>query len=386
MTGAWVQQVAISWLVFRMTGSGFYLGVVGATASLPSFCLSPLAGVVADNFDRRRIVLVIQIFTAVHSLILAALVATETATVAALIGLSLLSGVAQAFDWPTRQSLVVHLVEGRTHLGNAIALNSTTFNLARIGGPAVAGLLLGLDRGAACFGVSAAASALALAAMLRIRIPATVAAPPGGTLVREFLAGAAYAWREPVIRRSLALVALASACIMPYTALLPLFAAGVFHGDAELFALLAAAPAAGAVAGGLLLARRSSAAGLPRQILAMGVLAPLSAAVFAASHLLPVTLVALVVLGGAMMVWMSSINTRLQTVVAEQKRGRVMSFFIMALMGALPLGYIVMGAVAERAGPAVAVLGGAAICFAGNLWLHRAFHADRAAVWSSEPA
>ncbi len=386
MTGTWMQQVALGWLVFEMTGSAFHLGLVGAAATIPSFALSPIAGVMADRFDRRRIVVTIQVFAAIHSLVLALLVAGGRATVEMLIGLSLLLGVAQAFDWPTRQSLVVHLVEGRTHLGNAIALNSTIFNLARIGGPSFAGLLLGLDRGAWCFGFAALASGLALAAMTRIRMSTTTAPRAGGAWGREFRAGAGYAWREPAIRRSLALVALASGCIMPYAALLPLFAAEVLAGDARLYGLLAAAPAVGAVTGGLLLARRASSAGLPRQIRAMGAIAPVSVAMFAVSRFLPLTLAALIVLGGAMMVWMSSINTRLQSTVVERMRGRVMSFFVMALMGALPCGYLVMGALAEHAGPTVAVLTGAALCLAGNFWLHRVARAERPALLSGEPA
>ncbi len=371
MIGSWIQQVALGWLVYRLTDSAFYLGLLGGIGTLPSFFIAPIAGVLADTFDRRRIVMLMQILTVVQAVVLALLVWTGAVTVAELLILSVFTGMIQGVDWPTRQSLLVHLVSERADLGNAIALNSTVFNLARIVGPTLAGTILAAGGDRLCFFLNAAACGLALVFINQVRTPKVRAAPLKIHFRRELAEGAVYIWRDSVIRRGIVLVVLASSCIMPYVALLPLFAADVFGGAAQLFAALAAAPAVGAVAGGLWLASRRNQKGLPQRILIVGVLASLSLILFGLSRSLPLSIAALTVLGGMMMVWMSSINTQLQTAIREEKRGRVMSFFTMALMGAMPIGYFIFGTLAERVGVATTVILGGIVALTGNLWLHR---------------
>lgn len=372
MTGHWVQQVALGWLVYRLTDSAFYLGLAGTFSLLPSLLLTPFVGVLADKVDRRRILLATQAAALVHSLLLVALVATGAADLPLLLGLSLFQGVIQGFDWTNRQSLLAQLVDDRADLPNAIALNSTFFNLARILGPSLAGFLLLVSGEAACFLAAALAEVAALQFTRRLRLPPhQVPAGPRPPVAEELRAGLRYAWHEPAIRRTLALVALSSATVLPYAALLPLFATRVFGGGPELLGLLNAAPAVGAVLGGLLLASRREQSGLDRRIFLAGIVTPAGAIGLALAPTLALALPALVLLGGAQISWMASMNTRLQTVVRDAMRGRVMSFFNMAFMAALPLGQLAFGAAADRFGVARVVATGALLALAGNLWLHR---------------
>jgi MFS family permease len=383
MTGHWVQHVALGWLVYRLTDSAFYLGLAGTFSLLPSLILTPFVGVLADNADRRRILLATQSAAFVHSLLLAAVAFTGVASLPLLLGFALFQGVIQGFDWTNRQSLLAQLVDDRADLPNAIALNSTSFNLARIVGPTLASALLVVSGEAACFLFAALAEACAVQFTRRLRLPPRPAAGPRPLILTELREGLRYAWHEPAIRRTLFLVALASASILPYAALLPVFATRVFGGGPELLGLLNAAPAVGAVLGGLLLASRREQAGLERRIFLAGLIAAIATAGLALAPNLALALPALVVLGAGQISWMASMNTLLQTVVRDSLRGRVMSFFNMAFMASLPLGQLVFGAASDRFGVARIVLAGAAVGLFGNLWLHRRRIAPPALVHES---
>lgn len=372
MTGHWVQQVALGWLVYRLTDSAFYLGLAGTFSLLPSLILTPFVGVLADKVDRRHILLATQTAALVHSLLLATLVLTGAANLPLLLALAFFQGVIQGFDWTNRQSLLAQLVDDRADLPNAIALNSTSFNLARILGPSLAGVLIVASGEAACFLAAAFAEAAALQLTRRLRLPSH-RAPTGlrPHVANELREGLRYAWHEPAIRRTLALVALSSATVLPYAALLPLFATRVFGGGPEQLGLLNAAPALGAVLGGLLLASRQEQSGLDRRIFFAGIVAPAAAIGLAFAPTLTLALPALTLLGGAQVSWMASMNTRLQTLVRDTMRGRVMSFFNMAFMAALPLGQLVFGAMSDRFGVTRVVATGAILALVGNLWMHR---------------
>lgn len=372
MMGSWMQQVALAWLVYRLTGSGLALGISGSLSTLPSVFVAPMAGVLADRFDRRRIVMAMQTLTVIQAVVLALLVWTNSASVTVLFALSVTSGLIQGFDWPTRQSLVIHLVAEQKDLGNAIALNSTVYNFARVVGPSLAGAILAVGGDSLCFALNGLCSGLALLFIVRVRTPASRSGSEKFRFFRQFAEGAAYIWREPEVRRNIALVALASASIMPYTALLPIFAAKTFGGGAQLFAFLSAVPAIGAIVGGLLLAARRTTEGLSWQIRIVGAVASAALVVFALSSWLPLSVGALLLLGAAMMLWTSSINTQLQTAIPEAKRGRVMGFFSIALMGGLPVGYMAYGTMATHFGAAATVSLGGIVGFVGNLWFNRA--------------
>lgn len=372
MTGHWVLQIALGWMVFRLTNSAFYLGLFGVASLVPSLLLSPIAGVVADTVDRRSILLTTQSLSLGHSLILVWVSFTGSATLPLLLGLALLQGVIQGFDWTNRQSIIAQLVDDPAVLPNAIALNSTTFNLARIVGPSLAGATLVFAGEAACFLFVAVSEAAALLLTRRLRRNAPPPSVDRTPFVDQIRLALEYARREPAIRRNLALVGLASACILPYATLLPVFATQVYGGGADLLGLLSAAPAVGAVLGGLLLASRKDHAGLTRRIFIAGLGTAAATLLFANTGRLSLGIAALVLLGCAQISWIASRNTHLQTTVTEAMRGRVMSFFNMAFMAAMPVGQLVLGYTADRFGIGSALSAGAVAALVGHLWLHRA--------------
>ncbi len=378
MTGHWVQQIALGWLVYRLTDSAFYLGLAGTCSLLPSLLLTPFVGVLADQFDRRRILLATQSAALLHSTALAVMVFTGQASIPLLLAFALFQGVIQGFDWTNRQSMLAQLVDDRADLPNAIALNSTFFNLSRILGPTLAGLVLLFANESACFLLAAAGEATALLFTRRLRLAPTAKVASRPAFLDELRQGFSYAWQEPAIRRTLARTALFSACVLPYVTLLPVFATKVYGGGPELLGLLNAAPALGAVLGGLLLASRRDQSGLERRIFLAGLLSSAAATGLAFSPTLALALPALAVLGAGQIFLMASMNTRLQTVVRDELRGRVMSLFNMSFMAALPVGQLIFGAAADWFGVTRVVATGALLALVGNLWLHRRAQPARA--------
>lgn len=371
MTGHWVQQIALGWLVYRLTDSAFYLGLAGTCSLLPSLILTPFVGVLAEKADRRRILLFTQSAALVHSALLGVVAFSGLASLPLLLGFALLQGIIQGFDWTNRQSVIAQLVDERADLPNAIALNSTSFNIARILGPMLAGVVLVASGEGACFVFAAVAEAVALLFTRRLRLSGRPPAGPRQRVLDDMREGLSYAWGESAIRRTLGLVALASALVLPYVALLPVFATRVLGGGPDLLGLLNAAPAFGAVLGGLALASRRSVVGLERRIFVAGLVTSAAAAGLALAPSLALALPALVILGAGQISWMASMNTLLQTVVRDSMRGRVMSFFNMSFMASLPLGQLVFGAGSDRFGVAPVVLVAAGLAVVGNLWLHR---------------
>ena len=365
LAGTWMQQVALSWLVYRLTRSPFLLGLVGFAGQLPSLLLAPLAGVWADRADRRRIVITTQALAMVQALVLSALVLTGRVTIAHILVLSVFLGLVNGADVPTRQAFLVEMVRGREDLAGAIALNSSVFNAARLVGPAVAGFMIGLVGEGVVFlfnGLSYVAVIAALVAMrLEPRPPASPRRPP---VWRELTEGVRYAAGFAPIRALLLLIGLVSLVGVPFTVLMPVFATDVLHGGAHTLGLLISALGVGALGGALFLAARRTVRGLGRIILAAVILFGLSLVAFGLSHREWLSLALLVAAGFGMMVHMASSNTILQTIVDEDKRGRVMSFYAMAFMGTVPLGSLLSGALAARIGaPATVVLGGIASLF-----------------------
>jgi MFS family permease len=293
------------------------------------------------------------------------------ASIPLLLGFALVQGVIQGFDWTNRQSMLAQLVDDRADLPNAIALNSTFFNACRILGPTLAGLTLLVADESACFLLAATGEAVALLFTRRLRLAALPAVTLRAPFLAELREGFTYAWHEPAIRRTLAGTAIFSACVLPYVTLLPVFATKVYGGGPELLGLLNAAPALGAVLGGLMLASRRDQSGLERRIFLAGLLASTAATGLAFSPALAFSLPALAVLGAGQIFLMASMNTRLQTVVRDELRGRVMSLFNMSFMAALPVGQLIFGAAADRFGVNRVVATGALLALVGNLWLHR---------------
>jgi len=358
----------MSWLVYRLTGSAFLLGVVGFTSQIPTFLLAPVAGVLADRWNRRRLLIITQALAMFQAALLASVVLSGIVQVWHLIVLSLLLGVVNAFDIPIRQSFVVELVSHREDLGNAIALNSSMVNGARLIGPTIAGLLVASVGEGVCFILNSVSYLAVLLALVAMRIDSgTHRRQQGRHMYHELREGVIYAFGFGPIRSILLLVALVSLTGMPYTVLVPVFAQKILHGGAHTFGFLMTAGGCGALAGTVYLASRRSVLGLGRLIVLATVFFATGMAAFALSSNIILSLLALVVTGFGAMTLVASCNTILQTILEEDKRGRVMSFFTVAFMGMAPFGSFGAGVMADIIGPRETLLLGAGCCLAGAI-------------------
>jgi MFS family permease len=370
MIGTWMTRIATGWLVYRLGGPdpALLLGAVGFAGQSPSFFLAPFAGVLVDRWNRHRLLVVTQVLFGIQAALLALVAFRGTpgaATVWAVILLSLAQGVTNAFDMPTRQAFLVEMVNRKEDLPNAIALNSSLVNGARLVGPSLAGVLIAVAGEAWCFLVDAVSYLAVIAALLAMDIPSR-ARPSRPTPVWQGLReGFRYAFGFAPIRTLLLLLGLVSFAGMPYTVLLPIFAVDILHGGPYLLGFLSGASGVGALAGALYLASRKSAVGLGRVIVITTALFGAGLVAFACSRQVWLSLLVLPLTGFGMMVQMAASNTILQTIVEEDKRGRVMAFYTMAFLGMAPFGSLCAGFLAGAVGaPATVALGGLA-CLVG---------------------
>lgn len=363
LVGTWMTRVATGWLVYRLTHSAFLLGLVSFAGQIPILILGAVAGVWVDRLNRHRVLIVTQILSMLESFALAALALSGIITVAEVILLNLFQGAVNAFDMPARQAFVVEMVETREDLPNAIALNSSLVNAARLVGPSVAGLLIaGVGEGY-CFlldGVSYMAVIASLFAMSLV--PWRPRAHP--SVSSELREGWNYVRGFRPIWAILLLLSVVSLVGMPYTALMPIFAGSILHGGAHTFGFLMGASGVGALVGAVSLAARRSVLGLGRLVALMAAGFGASLVAFAASRQLWLSLLLLVVTGYSFMQQMASSNTILQTIADDEKRGRVMSFYSMAFQGVAPFGSLIAGAVAARIGAPHTLMIGGSICVA----------------------
>ena len=365
-----MQHVALSWLVYQMTGSALILGLIAFSNQFPAFIVAPFAGALADRWSRYRMVVAAQFAAMAQAIVLATLVLTGTVQVWHLIALSAVAGVISGMDLPARQALLVRLVRGTEDLPNAIALNSSLFNSARLVGPAIAGMLIGWLGEGPVF-VLNAVSYLgvlgALAALQLIEEPAE----PAGPVLRNMARGFGYAFHFEPIRDLLTLLAVVSLVGIPYVVLLPVFATDILGGGASTLGLLTSCAGFGAVLGALSLASRDTVVGLGRVIVRASALFGAALLAFAFSEILWVSCSLLIAIGFAVMVVTASINTMLQTLVDEAMRGRVMSLYTMAFIGMSPVGSLAGGAIATRFGGPLAVSLGGLGCLALAIWFGR---------------
>jgi MFS family permease len=380
LIGTWMQQVAVAWLVYRTTQSAFMLGLVGFVAQGPGFFIAPFAGVLADRFSKHRIVIATQAVMMVQALAMGALVLSGHVTIGWILLLMAALGVASGFDIPTRQSFLIEMVDDRRDLPNAIALNSSIFNAARLVGPAVAGFAIAAVGEGWVIVLNGASYIFVLAGLLAMRVPQRQGARPAGAVLRNMGEGFRYAFGFRPIRAILLLVATVSLLGVPFTVLLPVIADDVLGGGPRTLGLLMAATGLGALAGALVLASRSTVRGLGRVIVYAAMLfgASLVLLAFADSLLLALPLLGLA--GFGMMTQMASSNTVLQTVVDDDKRGRVMSFYTMAFIGMAPLGSLVTGTIADRFGAPVAIAFGGSACIVAAAFFGRRLPALRRLV------
>ena len=374
LIGTWMTRIATSWLVYRLTGSAWLLGLVGFAGQIPSFLLAPFAGVLVDRWDRHRLLVVTQILAMLQSAALAALALAGVINIRHILALSLFQGLINAFDMPGRQAFVVEMVESRADLANAIALNSSMVNAARLLGPSIAGGVIAAVGEGWCFALDAASYLAVIASLLLMRLAPRAARPEAaarGRVLPELREGLAYVARSAPIRSILLLLATVSLVGMPYTVLMPIFASQILHGGPHTLGFLMAATGVGALGGAVYLASRETVLGLGRLIALMSALFGAGLIGFAYSRSLWLSLLLLLATGAGFMVQMAASNTILQTLVEDDKRGRVMSFYTMAFMGTAPFGSLFAGAVAHRIGaPATLALGGAG-CLLAAAWFAR---------------
>jgi len=368
LIGTWIQQIALSWLVYRMTGSAFMLGLVTFASQLPMLIFSPLAGAIADRHDRRRLLIGTECFAILQALALGLLTLSGMVEVWHLVALGFLYGSVMAFETSARQSLISQMVPAREDLPNAIALNSFLMNSGRLVGPSIAGVMLVFIAEGWCFLINAASFTAVIIAALAMRI-APRAAAPTHALLSGVAEAAGYAWRTPTIRVLLVTVGLISLTASPYPVLMPVFARDIFGGGAHTLGFLIGCAGLGAVIGTVFLATRTGMQQLPRLVGLTAAVAGLALIAIGVSRVYELTLLLMGCLGFGIIVTAASCNMMLQTIVEEDKRGRIISFYTMAFLGLAPFGGLASGLLASHAGARAAAIACGASCLVGALLL-----------------
>lgn len=367
LTGTWMQQIAVSWLVYRMTNSVFLLGVVGFVSQFPTFVLSPFAGVWSDRTNKHRILVWTQSLSMLQALTLALLVLTDIVAVWQIIGLCLFMGCINAVDVPARQSFVIEMIEDRRDLGNAIALNSAMFNGTRFLGPFIAGILIAACGEGICFLVNGLSYIAVIYALFSLQIVYRKNEIKGKAMLEELNEGFLYAFHDPKMRSILLLMALTSIIGIPFIVLIPAYAKDILQGGPQTLGFLMSSMGAGALFGAFYLASRVNVKGLRKNIpLAVCVLG-LGLIGLSISHLLWTSLILIFLAGFGMMIQVASSNTWLQTNVDDDKRGRMMSLFAVSFLGMAPFGSLLAGSLAARAGIGLTLLAGGICCILGAL-------------------
>ncbi|HJT86239.1 MAG TPA: MFS transporter [Bryobacteraceae bacterium] len=380
LIGTWMTRIATSWLVYRLTDSATLLGIVSFAGQIPMFFLAPLAGVWVDRWDRHRTLVVTQVLSMVQSFALAALALAGIINIWEIIVLSLMQGLINAFDMPARQAFVIQMVEKREDLGNAIALNSSMVNGTRLIGPAIAGVIIAAIGEGYCFLVDGVSYIAVIISLLMMQITVEQAHARPHHVLRELQEGWRYVADSVPIRSILLLLALVSLVGFPYTVLMPLFASDVLHGGANTLGFLMAASGIGALISAISLALRRSVLGLGRMIAISCAIFGAALAGFSLSRMLWLSLLLMPLTGFGMMQQMASSNTILQTIVQDEKRGRVMAFYGMAFLGMAPFGSLLAGALAARFGAPHTLVWCGVACLAGSLWFARRLPAIREMV------
>jgi len=368
LVGTWMTRVATGWLVYRLTGSALLLGTVSFAGQIPTFLVAPFAGVWVDRLDRRQVLVWTQALSMVQSLALAALTLTGHITIPGLLALSVMQGVINAFDMPGRQSFMVTMVDDKRDLQNAIAINSSMVNLARLIGPSLAGMLIAVSSEGWCFLVDGISYIAVIVSLLAMRVTGAEAERKTTTMLSELKAGWTYVSEFLPIRTILLLFAVVSLMGMPFVVLMPVFAKTVLHGGPHTLGFLMGSMGLGALVSALSLAARRNVRGLVRMI-------PMAAAVFGAgligfglSRVFWLSMMMVFVAGAGMMQGMAASNTVIQTIVTDDKRGRVMSYYTMAFMGMAPFGSLLAGSMAHKWGAPWTVILNGSMVLMGAAW------------------
>jgi len=367
LIGTWIQRIAMPWLVYSLTDSTFLLGVVGFAGQIPTFLLAPFAGVLTDRLNRYHILIVTQILAMIQALILAFLFFIGKIEVWHIIFLSVLLGCINAFDIPARQSFVVEMVEKKEDLGNAIALNSSMVNGARLLGPSIAGVLIAFTGEGICFLLNGLSYLCVILSLILMKVKSQKRKIQNPNVLKEIKEGFSYTFGFAPIKSIILLLGLISLMGMPYTVLMPVFAKEIFHGGPYTFGFLMGASGVGALIGAFYLASKRSVLGLGKIIYLSAGLFGIGLITFSLSRIFLLSLILMIITGLGMMLQMASSNTILQTIVDDDKRGRVMSFYTMAFMGTVPFGSLLAGSLASSFGAPNTLLIGGIFCVLGAL-------------------
>jgi MFS family permease len=368
LIGTWMTRVATSWLVYRLTKSSLLLGTVSFAGQIPTFLLAPMAGVIVDRIDRRKVLVWTQALAMLQSLALAWLTLTHRITITEVLVLSSMQGIINAFDMPGRQSFMVKMVEDRADLSNAIAINSSMVNVARLIGPSLAGILIAATNEGWCFLVDGISYVAVIASLLMMRVASATEPGSGTSMLAQLREGWNYVAGFAPIRTILLLFALLSLMGWPFMVLMPIFAAQVLHGGPHTLGFLMGAVGVGSLISALSLVVRRSVRGLGKMIPIAATTFGVGLICFGLSTNLWLSMALLLLTGFGMMQGLTASNTIIQTLVDENMRGRVMSYYTMAFVGMAPFGSLLAGALAHLIGAPRTVIVSGIACILGGLW------------------
>lgn len=371
LPGNWIQSIAMGWLVFRLTDSAFLLGIVGFAAQIPAFFITPLAGVFADKWERRKVLMATQVTSMLIALLLAVLIFTGKVTVPYIIIAAIINGVANAIDNPFRHAFLVNMIEDRHDLPNAIALNSTMYNSARFIGPPIGGFLVAFAGEGVCFLVNGLSYLAVIASLLAMRLAETDHKTDDSSVFKELLSGFRYAWVTSHLRVLLTLVIVVSLIGLPFQVFLPVFAKDILQGDSLTLGIITGALGAGALTGALMLANKATIVRFPKLIMTSGLLFAVGLGIFTLSENLILSIPAIIITGFGMVTLYAACNTLLQTMVREDMRGRIVSLYSMSFMGFTPIGSIMMGSITEIAGLQPTLTVASILCLFIAFWYYR---------------
>ena len=380
LIGTWMTRLATSWLVYRLAGSALLLGVVGFAGQIPTFLLATFGGVIVERIERRKLLVWTQALAAVQSLALAGLTLAHMITFHEILWLSVLQGLINAFDMPGRQSFLSQMVEERDDLGNAIALNSSMVNMARLVGPALAGLVIAAVGEGWCFAIDGLSYLAVIASLLMMHVKPMEVKRAAVSMAEQLKEGWSFVLSFTPIRTILVLFGLVSLMGWPVMVLLPIFAAQVLRGGAHTLGFLTGASGVGALVSAASLAVRKNARGLTRMIQISSGMLGVGLILFGFSHWLWLSLLLLLLVGFGMMQSAAAANTIIQTLAPEDKRGRVMSYYTMAFVGMAPFGSLLAGWLAHRMGAPHAVMITGACTLLGCAWYSTQLRAIRKVI------
>ena len=368
LIGTWMTRIATSWLVYRLTKSSLLLGTVSFAGQIPTFLLAPLAGVIVDRMNRRNVLIWTQALAMVQSLLLAFLTLSHRINIHEVLILSACQGVINAFDMPGRQSFMVQMVEDRADLSNAIAINSSMVNLARLIGPSLAGLLIAATSEGWCFLVDGISYIAVIVSLLLMRVNVAAVKQASTSMLEQLKEGWVYVAGFAPIRTILLLFAVLSLMGWPFMVLMPVFAAQVLHGGPHTLGFLMGAVGVGSLASALALVVRKSVRGLTKMIPVAAVSFGVGLILFGLSKTMWLSMLMMLVIGFGMMQGLTASNTIIQTLVSENMRGRVMSYYTVAFVGMAPFGSLLAGALAHAIGAPRTVMISGVVCIAGAAW------------------